>query len=120
MRITSGRSNPPFRHFPPSTGGGFSQGVKCALCLRPRRGYSGRVKTVINLEETIGKTVGWRVPPRDPFAVAGDTKAVQRAWRKTFPTPFVPKGVYRFHTHEEADAWLMKMLTRPRRGIAAS
>jgi hypothetical protein len=26
---------------------------------------------------------------------------------------FVPKGVYRFKSHEEADAWLMKMLTRP-------
>lgn len=26
---------------------------------------------------------------------------------------FVPKGVYRFKTHEEADEWLMKMLTRP-------
>ncbi len=26
---------------------------------------------------------------------------------------FVPKGVYRFKSHEEADEWLMKMLTRP-------
>jgi hypothetical protein len=26
---------------------------------------------------------------------------------------FVPRGVYRFKSHEEADAWLMKMLTRP-------
>lgn len=26
---------------------------------------------------------------------------------------FLPKGVYRFKTHEEADAWLTKMLTRP-------
>ena len=25
---------------------------------------------------------------------------------------FLPKGVYRFKSHEEADAWLMKMLTR--------
>lgn len=28
---------------------------------------------------------------------------------------FLPKGVYRFKTHEEADAWEMKMLTRPNR-----
>jgi hypothetical protein len=27
--------------------------------------------------------------------------------------PFVPRGVYRFHSHEELDAWTMKMLTRP-------
>ena len=26
--------------------------------------------------------------------------------------PFLPKGVYRFKSHEEADAWQMKMLTR--------
>jgi len=25
---------------------------------------------------------------------------------------FVPRGVYRFKTHEEANQWLMKMLTR--------
>jgi hypothetical protein len=26
--------------------------------------------------------------------------------------PFIPRGVYRFHSHEEKDAWTMKMLTR--------
>jgi hypothetical protein len=70
------------------------------------------VKTVINIEENIGKTVGRRVPPRDPLTLVGSTKEAMRAWRRAFPTPFVPKGVYRFRTHEEADAWLMKMLTR--------
>jgi hypothetical protein len=28
---------------------------------------------------------------------------------------FVPKGVYRFKSHQEADEWLMTMLTRPSR-----
>ena len=28
--------------------------------------------------------------------------------------PFIPKGVYRFHSHEEKDAWTLKMLTRHR------
>lgn len=27
--------------------------------------------------------------------------------------PFMPKGVFRFKTFEEADAWKLKMLTRP-------
>lgn len=27
--------------------------------------------------------------------------------------PFMPKGVWRFKTHEEADAWKLQMLTRP-------
>jgi len=26
--------------------------------------------------------------------------------------PFIPRGVYRFKTHEEKDAWTLKMLTR--------
>ena len=27
--------------------------------------------------------------------------------------PFVPKGVHRFETFEESDAWLLRMMTRP-------
>ena len=27
--------------------------------------------------------------------------------------PFIPRGVYRFRSHEEKDAWTLKMLTRP-------
>jgi len=26
--------------------------------------------------------------------------------------PFLPRGVFRFRSHQEADAWQMKMLTR--------
>ncbi len=26
--------------------------------------------------------------------------------------PFIPRGVYRFHSHEEKDRWTLKMLTR--------
>ena len=26
--------------------------------------------------------------------------------------PLVPRGVYRFRSHEEADAWMLKMLCR--------
>lgn len=27
--------------------------------------------------------------------------------------PFMPKGVWRFRTYQEADAWKLRMLTRP-------
>lgn len=59
------------------------------------------------------KVVGRRRLPNllDP---AVDTRAAARAWRQAFPTPFVPKGVYRFTSHEEAREWLMRMLTRRR------
>jgi hypothetical protein len=28
--------------------------------------------------------------------------------------PFIPRGVYRFKTYAELDAWTLKMLTRPK------
>jgi hypothetical protein len=27
--------------------------------------------------------------------------------------PFIPRGVYRFRSHQEKDEWILKMLTRP-------
>jgi hypothetical protein len=41
-----------------------------------------------------------------------DSKAFVREWRRALPTPMVPKGVYRFKTHEEADEWLWNQLTQ--------
>jgi hypothetical protein len=37
-----------------------------------------------------------------------------RAWKQALRGLPIPKGVYRFRTHEEADEWLWQMLTRPR------
>lgn len=65
-------------------------------------------RPVINVEEFIGKTVGRRVPPTDPLRVSTSTKAGAVAWKNALPYCGVPRGVYRFHSHEEADAWLMK------------
>jgi hypothetical protein len=28
--------------------------------------------------------------------------------------PFIPRGVYRFKSHEDLDQWTLKMLTRPK------
>lgn len=71
-------------------------------------------RTVVNVEEFIGKTVGRRVPARDPLRVSDSNKAAAIAWKKALPYRGVPRGVYRFNTHEEADAWLMKY-TGPRK-----
>jgi hypothetical protein len=78
--------------------------------------YLARVmKPVINVEETPGKVVGRRVVPADGLAPSpAQTARDARAWQRAFQTGRVPKGVYRFRTHEEADEWLWKMLTRPR------
>jgi hypothetical protein len=71
-----------------------------------------KMKTVINLEEKIGKTVGRRTLPRDAFAYGMGLQKAGAQLAKTFRMRGVPKGAYKFHSHEEADAWLMKHLTR--------
>jgi hypothetical protein len=66
-------------------------------------------------DELIGKTVGRRGPPRALEDVTRDSKESAAAWSRALETPFVPRGVYRFRTHEEADAWLWAMITRTER-----
>jgi len=61
-----------------------------------------------NLEETIGKTVGRRTLP----ACSSDYGlGLQMSLGQLFRSQ-VPKGVFRFRSHEEADEWLMNHLTR--------
>ena len=73
------------------------------------------MKPVVNLEETPGKTVGRRQPPADSLAMSEAQRIEDaRAWKKALRTFPIPKGVYRFRTHEEADQWLWQMLTRAR------
>ena len=73
------------------------------------------MKSVSPVEDAPGKVVGRRRPPADNLAMT-DAQRIEnaRAWKRTFRTLPVPKGVYRFHTHEEADQWLWQMLSRPR------
>ncbi len=67
---------------------------------------------MISIQDPAGKIVGRRGQPKDPFSLTGQTKEDMRAWRNAFPTPFVPRGVFRFQSHEEADAWMWKMIAR--------
>jgi hypothetical protein len=60
------------------------------------------------------RIAGRRRPPSALRSIA-ETKEHAREWRRAFPTPFVPKGVYRFESHEAADRWLWEMITRPRK-----
>lgn len=57
-----------------------------------------------NLEEEPGKVVG-TVPERTPAEAL--ERMVARFHAKGLPLPS-PKGVYRFKTFEEADAWTLK------------
>lgn len=69
---------------------------------------------IINLEDEPGKVVGRRLPP-DPLDPGAHKKADARAWQKLYESGGLPKGVYRFGSHEEADEWLWRMLTRKKK-----
>lgn len=58
------------------------------------------------------KTVGRRKPAVDFIHTVKFLETVI-ALRGT--QPFIPRGVYRFRTHEEAQSWSEKMMTRPRK-----
>lgn len=68
-------------------------------------------KAVINIQDPVRKTVGKRMP-QSKISTALGTKAQARAWHRAMPCLMPPKGVYRFKSHEEADAWLMTNRTR--------
>ncbi len=73
------------------------------------------MKTVTDLEEFKGKVAGHRRLPGNALALEHSRSSEDaRAWKRTLGLLPIPKGVYRFRTHEEADEWLWEMLTRRR------
>lgn len=58
-------------------------------------------------DERIGKTVGRRTGQGDPVK---DSTILMRTFRRLSQAPLCPKGVWRFHSFEEADAWALKMM----------
>jgi hypothetical protein len=50
---------------------------------------------------------------KDPTPTLENVRALQQLLRELRGKhPFLPKGVYRFKSHQEADEWQMKMLSR--------
>ena len=66
---------------------------------------------VINVEETIGKWVGRR-KLKVGLSLEGNRKADMIQWRKSIGGIGIPKGVYRFHSHEEADQWMIQQIAK--------
>ena len=67
----------------------------------------------INVEERIERCVGRRTKTPNALSISSSRRADAVAWRKAFGGLRVPRGVHRFHTHEEADEWLWRMMARP-------
>jgi hypothetical protein len=68
---------------------------------------------LINVEEKIDRIVGKRTKTPNGLSTVVSNKSNARAWQKALGGVRVPRGVYRFKTHEEADEWLWRMITRP-------
>jgi hypothetical protein len=66
----------------------------------------------INVEEKIDRFVGRRTQTPDSLKTGAQLQAAAVQLHKTLKHRWSPKGVYRFKTHEEADAWMIKMLAR--------
>ncbi|MBL9116897.1 MAG: hypothetical protein JNJ83_17965 [Verrucomicrobiaceae bacterium] len=63
-------------------------------------------RPVVNVEEFIGKTVGKRRPPSDPLRLDHSNRSQAEAWMNALPVRLPRRGVYRFHSHEEANQWM--------------
>jgi hypothetical protein len=68
----------------------------------------------INVEEKIDRFVGRRTKTPDALSTATSNKANSIAWRKAFGGLRIPRGIYRFKTHKEADKWLWQIIARPK------
>lgn len=66
----------------------------------------------INVEEKIDRFVGRRTGKADSLRAGMQLQDTAARLHKTFKHRWWPKGVYRFRTHEEADAWMTQMLAQ--------
>ena len=75
--------------------------------------YPSRMHPVVNIDEKIGKTVGRR-RIKDSLEYGFGLQESLARIREDAPFPRFPKGVFKFRSFEEADAWTMRYLTKPR------
>jgi hypothetical protein len=80
------------------------------------------VKPVINLDDpAAARTIGRRVESLSSFAVAMKLQRQHNRLASSANLPRIPKGIYKFQTHEAADEWLMSVWTRtPNPTLAAT
>lgn len=69
------------------------------------------MKPIINVEDEPGKTVGRRVC-EDAVAYGMKLQSAGKTFQQFPAYRWIPKGVYKFHSHEEADEWMIKMLAK--------
>ena len=73
------------------------------------------MEPIINLDDPARKIVGRRRVPRDPVRYGMALQASASEISQSLGGMRVPRGVFRFHSHEEADEWMLAHMTRPRK-----
>jgi len=66
----------------------------------------------VNAEENIVRFVGRRATALDSLSAGMQLQETGAQLHVSFKHRWMPKGIYRFKTHEEADEWMIKMLAR--------
>jgi hypothetical protein len=67
---------------------------------------------IVNTEERIDRVVGRRATTLDSLRAGMQLQETAAQLHHAFKHRWMPKGVYRFKTHEEADEWMIRMLAR--------
>ena len=98
---------------PGGVGRAGPRGHLLALLTAPAYDANAVKQPLINVEEKIDRFVGKRTKTPDALSSVTSNKTEAIAWQKALGGLRVPRGVYRFKTHEEADAWLWRMIARP-------
>lgn len=88
--------------------------MSAPLALHTPRAYSAAVvkQPAINVEEKIDRFVGRRTGTPDSLQAGMQLQETAVQLHRSFKHRWMPKGVYRFKTHEEADEWMTRMLAR--------
>ena len=112
-RVLGPDSRPAFKAAERTSSGGGGSGERLSLTVRDGADSVVRVEAVTNIEENIGKTVGRR-RIQDSLEFGFGLQRTLAQIQEGSALRSVPKGVFKFRSFQEADAWMMHHLTAPR------
>ena len=88
------------------------KGFRLALSGETAYGDNAVKPPFVNVEERIDRFVGRRAVAPDSLRAGMQLQETGAQLHQSFKHRWMPKGVYRFKTHEEAQEWMIKMLAR--------
>jgi hypothetical protein len=92
--------------------GGSTLSTILALSGAAAYAWTAVKQPFVNVEEKIDRFVGKRTKTPDSLEAGMQLQETAVQLHRAFKHRWCRKGVYRFKTHEEADAWMTKMLAR--------